>query len=259
MSPPEEPRPSEKEPKNQWFAFGDPVYETPRDTDPVSDETVPATVPAVTQPRAPVTGMLRSPRNNHEFGQLYYSEREVSSIRGIKNDTRVLTGQDATESFVAEHLDQNAALIHFSCHGYYDEEHPLQSALALTSENEQENGFLHAWEIMDRYSLDARLVVMASCESGLGKDFGPEGLLGLTRAFQYAGARSVVASLWRISDRATMTLMKTFYEHLHNGVPKDEALRLAQVGMIESGNPGLAHPLYWAGFQLHGDWSPLPR
>ncbi|HWM89303.1 MAG TPA: CHAT domain-containing protein [Thermoanaerobaculia bacterium] len=81
---------------------------------------------------------------------------------------------------------------------------------------------------------------------------GGEGLVGLVRAFQYAGARSVLASLWSVSDVSTADLMKRFYGHLREGQSKDEALRKAQADMIRS--QSFSHPYYWAAFQLTGDW-----
>ena len=83
-----------------------------------------------------------------------------------------------------------------------------------------------------------------------------EGLIGLTRAFQYAGARSVVASLWEVSDRSTALLMRRFYAALHAGAAKDEALRQAQLSVLRGpqGQNGFAHPFHWAAFELTGDW-----
>ena len=100
--------------------------------------------------------------------------------------------------------------------------------------------------------LDADLVTLSACDSGLGKEMGGEGLIGLVRAFQFAGARSVLASLWSVADVSTADLMKRFYGHLRAGKPKDEALRAAQVELIHS--PTYFHPYHWAAFQLFGDW-----
>jgi CHAT domain-containing protein len=86
---------------------------------------------------------------------------------------------------------------------------------------------------------------------------GGEGLLGLTRAFHYAGARSVLATLWAVSDRSTPLLMKRFYGYLRAGQSRDEALRAAQMDLIRTRSKGptdLSHPVRWAAFQLSGDW-----
>ncbi len=109
------------------------------------------------------------------------------------------------------------------------------------------------------------LVVLSACDSGLGEELGGEGLIGLTRAFQYAGARSVLASLWNVNDQATSELMIRFYKHLRAGLPKDRALQAAQqeltTGPIEIVNDkgermlrDFSAPYYWAAFQIYGDW-----
>ena len=100
--------------------------------------------------------------------------------------------------------------------------------------------------------IDADLVTLSACESGLGREMGGEGLIGLTRAFQYAGARSVLASLWKVEDKSTAELMKRFYGYVKAGRPKDEALRLAQIDLIRSAD--FSQPRDWAAFQLNGDW-----
>src|SRR6185369_12208084 len=97
------------------------------------------------------------------------------------------------------------------------------------------------------------LVTLSACDTGLGKEMGGEGLIGLTRAFQYAGARSVLASLWSVADDSTADLMRRFYTYLKQGKSKDEALRLAQVDLIR-GPKATSHPYHWAAFQLSGDW-----
>ena len=107
----------------------------------------------------------------------------------------------------------------------------------------------------EQVRLDADLVTLSACESGLGQDQGGDGLLGLTRAFQYAGARSVVASLWGVGDDGTAELMRRFYGYLKAGESKDEALRHAQTDLL-SGAAGEAWrlPFHWAAFELFGDW-----
>ncbi|HEX6738721.1 MAG TPA: CHAT domain-containing protein, partial [Vicinamibacteria bacterium] len=146
--------------------------------------------------------------------------------------------------------------IHFACHATLDERSPLNSAVALTIPERPgegaDNGLLQAWEIFDHVRLDADLVTLSACNTALGTELGGEGLLGLQRAFHYAGARAVLASLWSISDRSTAVLMKRFYAHLKAGRSLDEALRAAQRDLIR--DPALSHPFRWAAFQLSGDW-----
>ena len=122
----------------------------------------------------------------------------------------------------------------------------------------------------NRRRLDADLVVLSACQTGLGKQLGTEGLVGLTRAFQFAGARSVLASYWNISDARTAVFMKRFYYHLKDGLPKAEALRQTQIEFIrqpiKQARKGFlgwllpdkkidaSQPFYWAAFQLIGPW-----
>ncbi len=116
----------------------------------------------------------------------------------------------------------------------------------------EDNGLLQAWEIFEQVRIDAELVTLSACDTGLGKVLGGEGLLGLTRAFQYAGARSVFASLWSVSDESTGELMQRFYGYLKAGQSKAEALRSAQLDLLRGSR--FTHPFHWAGFQLVGDW-----
>jgi CHAT domain-containing protein len=116
----------------------------------------------------------------------------------------------------------------------------------------QANGLLQAWEIFEQMRIDADLVTLSACETGLGKELGGEGLVGLTRAFQYAGARTVLASLWSVGDESTATLMTRFYGQWKAGKTKDEALRAAQLEMIRARQS--SHPFQGAAFQLAGDW-----
>ena len=137
-----------------------------------------------------------------------------------------------------------------------DERLPLNSALVLAPSpagagQPSDNGLLQVWEIFEGKTGNLDLVTLSASDTALGEGFGGEGLLGLTRAFQYAGARSVVASLWSIPDASTSRLMVGFYRYLRQGRSKDEALRAVQIDAIGSGS--FAHPLHWAAFQLFGD------
>jgi CHAT domain-containing protein len=120
----------------------------------------------------------------------------------------------------------------------------------------EQDGFLRAHEI---YNLDlpADLVVLSACRTALGKDVKGEGLIGLTRAFFYAGAAGVVSSLWKVDDRATAELMKRFYRKLlKEKLPPAAALREAQLSMWH--DPAWQAPYYWAGFIFQGDWQRRP-
>ena len=109
-----------------------------------------------------------------------------------------------------------ARYLHFATHGLLDARTPLDSALVLSVEG-GDDGLLRAWEVRDRLRLDADLVTLSACQSALGQEAVAEGLVGLTRAFQRAGARSVLASLWAVTDRPTARFMESFYVRVRDG------------------------------------------
>jgi CHAT domain-containing protein/Tfp pilus assembly protein PilF len=219
--------------------FGDPRY-----PDPGAETAAPSLRAAV--------------KRGFSLEPLPATRREVEAIAGLF-PSRAYFGGDATEARVKS-LGKDVRFLHFACHGLIDERSPLASALALAvpdrPEGVNDDGLLHAWEIFEGVRIDADLVTLSACETALGRDMGGEGLVGLTRAFQYAGARSVLASLWSVSDESTAELMRRFYAHLKTGLAKDQALRAAQRELIHSvgGPTPTAHPFHWAGFQIVGDW-----
>jgi CHAT domain-containing protein len=156
-------------------------------------------------------------------------------------------------------VGKDARIVHFATHGYVDDRSPFDSGLVLSIPEEltpgRDNGLLQVWEIFESVRLDADLVVLSACETGIGEIRGGEGIIGLTRAFQYAGARSVLASLWRVEDRATAELMSRFYRGLLvEGLPVAAALRQAQLAV--GADRRWRSPYYWSGFVLQGGWDP---
>ena len=202
------------------------------------------------------------------WAALPYSRREVERIAEAYPGTRLYLGEEATEERVKS-VPRDARILHFATHGYLDDRTPLDSALVLTIPEElrpgHDNGLLQVWEIFETMRIDADLVVLSACESALGREVSGEGLIGLTRAFQYAGARSVVASLWSVADQVTADLMARFHRHYAAGLPKDEALRQAQIELIrepvrittangQTVETDASAPFFWAAFQLFGDY-----
>lgn len=200
---------------------------------------------------------LRSATNRGlTLSPLLFSKAEVDAITSLyPGRSQKYEGPEATEER-AKSVGTNVRYIHFATHGFLDEQFPLNSALVLTIpekfEEAKENGLLQAWEIFEQVHLDADLVTMSACNTGLGQEQNGEGMIGLTRAFEYAGAHSILASLWSVDDLRTMQLMKHFYSGLLKGKSKDEALRAAQLSLLHS-QPS-SSPFYWAAFSLTGDW-----
>lgn len=146
-------------------------------------------------------------------------------------------------------------IVHFATHGFVDYEHPELSGLVLSLVDQNGNpqdGFLRMHDVYN-LKLSANLVVLSACNTGLGKDVKGEGLIGLTRGFMYAGAGSVVASLWKVDDEATAELMKRFYEGMfHRGLTPAAALREAQIWMWHQKR--WRSPYYWAAFVIQGQY-----
>jgi CHAT domain-containing protein/Tfp pilus assembly protein PilF len=175
--------------------------------------------------------------------------REVSKY--FPKDRRdIYLGKNATEENVKKPPRNNYQIIHFACHALLDENQPFRSALVLSQDNRrEEDGFLQVRELYN-LRLNANLVILSACQTGLGKLEKGEGMLGLTRMFFYSGANSVLSTLWPVNDKSTAFFMKKFYRWLAQGRNIAEALRLTKLEMIQS---DFSDPYYWAGFILNGD------
>ena len=175
---------------------------------------------------------------------LHFAEGEAKTVAAIFPESRVLLRTDATESNFKK-AGSVFPRIHFATHGKFQADDPLSSGLYLARDAEND-GVLTVGELYSM-NLDADLVTLSACETGLGKVANGDDVVGLTRGFLYAGSRSIVASLWNVDDRATAQLMKAFYENLA-GMNKEEALRQAQIRTRQDFPP----PFFWAAFQLTG-------
>lgn len=199
-----------------------------------------------------------------ELAPLPATRTEVEAISGLFPDrSQVFLGDRAREEEVKT-LGRDVAFVHLACHGLLDLRLPLESGLALSvreGSGSGDDGLLQAWEVLEGVRLDAELVTLSACETGLGTEMGGEGLVGLTRAFLYAGARSVVSTFWSVADESTSLLMQALYGELRRGRSKDVALRAAQRALVRGPVPkqggvgqDFSHPFFWAGFVLSGDW-----
>ena len=188
------------------------------------------------------------------FSPLPRSEEEVHEITRIMNPSQKFLKGQAKEEFFKQDAGE-FEIIHLATHGILEEKQPLYSRIVLAQDDDPaEDGFLQTFEIFNM-DLKADLVVLSACETGLGEFSAGEGLIGLTRAFMYAGAPSVIVSLWSV-DESTCRLMRAFYKNLKKGMTKTEALREAKIKLIHTRDGGMsyAHPFLWAPFVLVGDW-----
>lgn len=187
---------------------------------------------------------------------LPHTRAEAEQIAQLYGSTP-LTDREATEAALRQRI-ATADVIHLATHGYFFPARAMSSGVLLTGPEKapeigdtNNDGVLQAWEIYSQLKLKAELVVLSACETGRGKNVRGEGLIGLTRALQYAGARSILASQWKVADFSTARLMLAFHRSLRDGLTKDEALRQAMA--LVRHNPETAHPYFWAPFFLTGD------
>jgi CHAT domain-containing protein len=196
-------------------------------------------------------------RDPKTIGELFYAEREINNLRDIASPAKTFTATryEANRERLLSMDFSKYAILHFATHGFLDPKRPEFSGLQLSTVDEQGKELEGFIALQDVYSLrvPVDLVVMSACQTALGKNVRGEGLVGLTRGFMYAGATTVVASLWKVDDAATAELMKRFYiEMLGNRKTPDEALRIAQNSIRQI--PQWRAPHYWAGFILQGEY-----
>jgi CHAT domain-containing protein/tetratricopeptide (TPR) repeat protein len=193
----------------------------------------------------------------NDLTRLHFSRQEADEIARLAGDKRNLKALDfaASRAMVTSDKLSDYRIVHFATHGLINNHHPDLSGIVLSLVDEQgrpQNGFLRLYDIYN-LKLNADLVVLSACQTALGKEIKGEGLVGLTRGFMYAGAPRVVASYWRIDDRATADIMKRFYTAmLKDGLRPAAALRAAQVSMWQ--DKRWQSPHYWAAFTVQGEW-----
>lgn len=216
-----------------FLGFADPAYERPSPSPGAA-------------PDGPLAGLLAPQRLTHSRDELL----EISSLFP-PGRVRTYLDRDASEENVKDNPDlRNAFWLHFAVHGFVDEARPEYSGLVLSLDGDpRENGLLQVYEIFN-LDLAADLVVLSACDTALGKNVRGEGLLGVSRAFLYAGAASVAVSLWQVADESTADLMVRFYRHLIETGDKAQALRLSKLELIQEGR--YDRPYYWAPFILIG-------
>ena len=187
------------------------------------------------------------------YPSLPESEREVRDIAGLFEAHGAPAFMYLHARAVKSAFEQigrgGLSCLHIASHGFIDEKHPKLSGILFAKEGVEQDAVLYSGEIYN-LDLDADLVVLSACESGLGKVVRGEGILGLTRGFLYAGARNLVVSLWQVADKSTADLMVKFYGNVLQGQPYSSALRNAKLSMIKEGT--FAYPLEWGPFVLIG-------
>jgi CHAT domain-containing protein len=248
----------------ELFALADPVFDR-------ADERLGGAVaaassrPLPSSPRPTVeaagpagsVAMVNASAEPPAFARLPASRAEAEAIAALapRGEATVAVGFAAARPAVVGEALFGYRIVHFATHGVLDTDHPALSGLALSSIDEAgqpRHGFLAMRDVYD-LRLSADLVVLSGCRTALGRELRGEGLVGLARGFQYAGAARVLASLWQVEDRATAALMTRFYGGLwRDGMTPAAALRAAQLSLRAERR--YRDPSSWAAFVLIGDW-----
>jgi CHAT domain-containing protein len=189
--------------------------------------------------------------------RLMFSRDEAAAIAKLVPAAQRFEAMDfqANRAAVFGEALRDYRVLHFATHALLNNEHPALSGVVLSlvdSAGQAQNGFLRLHELYN-LRLGADLVVLSACQTALGTEMRGEGLQSVARGFMYAGASSVLATLWRVDDRATSEFMARFYRQLlqQKSTPA-AALQAAAADMVK--NPRWRAPYFWAAFTLQGDW-----
>jgi CHAT domain-containing protein len=232
--------------------LADPVFDA-------NDSRVPHAASAVRKTPAAAPRLLRATRDagfvDGALPRLVFSRREAQALAALvpASERRMALDFEASRATATSAELGQYRLLHFATHGFLNSSRPELSGLVLSlvdASGREQRGFLGPPDVLD-LELNADLVVLSGCGTALGREISGEGLMGLARAFMYAGTPRVVASLWRVDDAATATLMQDFYSGMLRDAQRPAAaLRAAQLALARE----RPRPYFWAAFQLQGDW-----
>lgn len=180
--------------------------------------------------------------------------REIQRVLTSFKDKQVFSGNGATEQAFQNQLN-SSKILHVATHSEVSARDPLFSTIYLKSaqSNGTEGNALYAYELFDN-QLSNDLIMLNSCSSGTGNYLQGTGIMGISRALRYAGAKSLALNLWEVNDKIASEFATNFYSHLNEGFSKSEAMRLAKIDQIKTGS---ADPHYWGAYTLIGNSNPV--
>ncbi len=189
------------------------------------------------------------------FRPLQFSTAEVRHIQKLLGGNMYIGEKATKENFIR--LAHNYQILHLASHGKANDKSGVFSFLVFSDvEDSLENNFLYVRDLYN-LTLNADLVVLSACETGVGELKRGEGVISLARGFAYAGAKSIVTTLWSVSDKNTKDLLILFYKNIKAGMAKDEALRKAKLSYIQQHSHREAHPFFWASLVPMGNMAPV--
>ncbi|MFC2119266.1 CHAT domain-containing protein [Bacteroidota bacterium] len=205
--------------------------------------------------------LINSYYRNNSLNDLIYSENEIKSIDSIFKTSGKIANTFLYSNATKKNFIKNAKnykIIHIATHGIVNEFMKNMPGLIFSYSNKNLRDSLFSPDDYILYSeefsnlaLSADLITLSACESGIGEIVNGEGIINMTRELIYSGAKNILASLWKISDKPTMLLMIDFYKNIQKGNSYSHSLRKAKLNMLK--NEKTAHPIHWAGFVLVGN------
>ena len=184
---------------------------------------------------------------------LYFNEKEVMNIKKLFPGKYYIGEEGSLSNFLNQPVSFN--IIHLSTHANLNNDNSDYSYLAFSNQKDSSSYKLY---IKDLYNAQrpVEMVVLSACDTGIGQLKKGEGIISLARGFSYAGANSIITSLWKVEDQSTSEIITSFYKNLKAGQSKSAALRNAKLDYIDSAKE-FAHPFYWAALIPIGDMAPL--
>ena len=198
---------------------------------------------------APSYNNLSYSSARQELSNLAHNTTEVNFGKSLFGGNSWV-GHEVSEEILKEQSGK-AGILHLAMHGDVEDEYPLLSKLYFTP-SEKEDGLLHTYEIYN-LNIPSQLVILSACNTATGKLESGEGILSLERAFQYAGSKSLLSTLWTVDDAASAEITQYFLENLNVGLSKDIALQKAKLKFLSQTSPEKLAPFYWSSFKLTGN------
>ncbi|MDR9364944.1 MAG: CHAT domain-containing tetratricopeptide repeat protein [Balneolaceae bacterium] len=197
-----------------------------------------------------MAGLSPLPLTQYETGEIakIFEERDSLLEYIFPEEVKILLGEEATKSTIETTSFEQYGYIHFATHAFVNEQDPSLSGIVFWGEQD-DDGMIYVNDIYNM-RMNADLVVLGACETGLGTVYKGEGMIGFTRAFIYAGASNLMVSMWKVNDQPTANLMIKFYRYVKEGHSYSEALQMAKIDLIDQ--PEFAAPRNWAAFILQG-------
>ncbi|MFT4971544.1 MAG: CHAT domain-containing protein/Tfp pilus assembly protein PilF [Saprospiraceae bacterium] len=189
------------------------------------------------------------------FGNLKFNRREIVQILKIMQGKGFLNEEATVENFMK--FAHQYRILHLASHGVANDQTGDYSYLAFYQDSDSLTTDIIYVKDLYNLHLAAEMVVLSACETAIGEFQRGEGIVSLARGFFYAGAQSIVTTLWKLDDKSSLELMPAFYKNIESGMTKDAALQQAKLSFLENNQDFRAHPLYWASFVPVGNMKRL--